>query len=318
MKHFFEICEVILVNDYEYSSYVEKLETASAAWLRDLEEHGASPSTITGYALTAEDFTRFFASEEDEPDVPSYADVFLWAQTFDCRGITLRTQRQYLIRLRAFFNWAVEHGWYATNPVLDRLIPSTSDLPPAGRVALHDWQLQRLYRFSRPHHAKTATYPRNYAIVALLLTTDLCNTELLHLTPADLRWDEGEIFVKCGRGKKFRRMAFSDLAQSAVRLYLASGLRPKDLPNTAPLFGTTSEKGTFGAKKRDCSWSAGSSTWLSALVERHVKAVTGVPDVRCRELRYAAVQAESASLAKARTHQARQNVSLLERMKNRP
>ena len=301
-----------------YATSVERLESASAAWLRDLEEHGASPSTITGYALTAGDFIRFFAAEEDNPSAPSYADVRLWAQTFDRRGLTLRTRQQYLVRLRAFFSWTVEHGWYATNPVLDRLIPTVSDLPPAEYVALHDWQLQRLYTFNRPHRAKAATYPRNYAIVALLLTTDLCNTELLHLTLADLHWDESEIIVKYGRGKKFRCVAFSDLAQSAVRLYLASGLRPKDLPDTAPLFGTTSEKGTFGARKRDFSWSAGSSTWLSALVERHVKAVIFVPGVRCRELRYAAVQAESASLAEARARQARLNVSLLERMKSRP
>lgn len=306
------------MNDYVYSSPVEQLEAASAAWLRALEEHGASPSTITGYALTAEDFTRFFASEEDEPDAPSYADILLWRQSFDARGLTLRTQQQYLIRLRAFFNWACKHGWYENNPVQGRLIPSVSDLPPAEYVVLHDRQLQRLYRFNRPHRAKAATYPRNYAIVALLLTTDLCNTELLHLTPADLHWDESEIIVKYGRGKKLRRVAFSDLAQSAVRLYLASGLRPKDLPNTAPLFGTTSEKGTFGARKRDCTWSAGSSTWLSALVERHVKAVAFVPGVRCRELRYAAVQAESSALSEARACQARLNVSLLERMKSRP
>lgn len=306
------------MNDYEYSSHVEKLEAGSAAWLRDLEEHGASPSTITGYALTAEDFTRFFASEEDEPDAPSYADILLWKQSFDARGLTLRTQQQYLIRLRAFFNWAVEHGWYENNPVQGRLIPSASDLPPTEYVRLQGWQLQQLYTFNRPHRAKTATYPRNYAIVALLLTTDLCNTELLHLTPADLHWDEGEIFVEYGKGNKFRRVDFPDIAQSAVRIYLASGIRPRDLPDTAPLFGTTSEKGTFGVRKRDCAWSAGSSTWLSALVERHVKAVAFVPGVRCRELRYAAVQAESASLAEARARQARLNVSLLERLKSRP
>lgn len=299
-----------------YTTPVERLEAASAAWLRDLKAHGASPNTLKGYSLTAEDFICFFADEEDA-GAPSYAEIFLWRQTFDRRGLTPRTQQQYLIRLRAFFNWAVEHGWYATNPVLDRLIPTVSDLPPAEYVAFHDWQLQRLYRFNRPHRAKAATYPRNYAIVILLLTTDLCNTELLHLTLADLHWDESEIIVKYGRGKKFRRVAFSDLAQSAVRLYLASSIRPRNLPDTAPLFGTTSEKGTFGARKRDFSWSAGSSTWLSALVERHVKAVAFVPDVRCRELRYAAVQAESASLAEARARQARLNVSLLER-KSRP
>lgn len=301
-----------------YATSVERLEAASAAWLRDLEEHGASPSTITGYALTAGDFIRFFAAEEDNPSAPSYADVRLWAQTFDRRGLTLRTQQQYLIRLRIFFNWAVEHGWYATNPVLERLIPTVSTLPPTEHITLQSWQLQRLYAFERPGYARTATYPRNYAIVTLLLTTDLRNAELLDLTLADLHWDEGEIFVKYGRGKKFRRVAFSDLAQSAVRLYLSSGIRPKGLADTEPLFGTTSEKGVFGTQNRTCTWSAGSPAWLSALVERHVLAVAFVRGVRCEELRHAAAQAESASLAEIRARQARRNVRLLEQMESRP
>lgn len=305
------------MNDYEYSSHVEKLEAGSAAWLRDLEERGAAPNTIEGYALTVRDFIEFFADEEDA-GTPSYAEIFLWRQTFDARGLTLRTQQQYLIRLRAFFDWACEHGWYQANPVLKRLIPSVSDLPPAEYVAFHDWQLQRLYTFTRPGYARTVTYPRNYAIVILLLTTDLRNNELLHLTPAALRWSDNQVFVSCGKSGSVRRVAFPELAQSAVRLYLASGLRPRGLPDTAPLFGTTSEKGTFGAQNRSCPWSAGSSTWLSALVERHVKAVAFVPGVRCRELRYAAAQAESAALSEARTRQARLNVSLLERMKSRP
>ena len=306
------------MNNFVYSTPVERLEAASAVWLRDLEEQEASPNTLKGYALTVEDFTRFFASEEDNPSVPSYADVFLWAQTFDGRGLTPRTQQQYLIRLRAFFNWAVEHGWYATNPVLDRLIPTVSDLPPAEYVALHDWQLQRLYTFNRPQNAKATTYPRNYAIVIMLLTTDLRNGELLRLTPADLRWSDNAIFAHGNRAGDVRRVAFSDLAQSAVRLYLSSGIRPKGLADTEPLFGTTNEKGVFGTQNRTCAWSAGSPAWLSALVERHVLAVAFVRGVRCEELRHATAQAESASLAEIRARQARRNVRLLERMKSRP
>ena len=302
-----------------YATPVEQLEAASAAWLHNLEAHGASPNTLKGYSLTAEDFICFFADEEDA-GVPSYAEVLLWAQTFDRRGLTLRTQQQYLIRLRAFFNWAVEHGWYATNPVLDRLIPTVSDLPPAEYVALHDWQLQRLYTFNRPQNAKATTYPRNYAIVIMLLSTDLRNNELLHLTPAALHWSDNQIFVSCGKVGSVRRVAFPELAQSAVRLYLASGLRPKDLPDTAPLFGNTAPKGSFGPRTGDESreWQQGSRQWLSTLVERHVSAVAFVRGVRCEELRHAAAQAESAALSEARTRQARQNVSLLERMKSRP
>ena len=306
------------MDDFKILAPIERLEAATVAWLRDLEERGASPSTITGYAMTAEDFTRFFASEEDNSGAPSYADVRLWAQTFDHRGLTPRTQQQYLIRLRIFFNWAVEHGWYVTNPVLERLIPTISALPPTEHITLQSWQLQRLYAFERPGYARTATYPRNYAIVALLLTTDLRNAELLRLTPADLRWSDNVIIIRDGHAGKVRRVAFSDLAQSAVRIYLASGIRPKGLADTEPLFGTTSEKGVFGTQNRACAWSAGSPAWLSALVERHVLAVAFVPGVRCEELRHAAAQTESASLAEVRARQARRNVRLLEQMENRP
>lgn len=300
-----------------YATPVEQLEAASAAWLHNLEAHGTSPNTLKGYSLTAEDFICFFADEEDA-GVPSYAEVLLWAQTFDRRGLTLRTQQQYLIRLRAFFNWAVEHGWYATNPVLDRLIPSVSDLPPAEYVAFHDWQLQRLYTFNRPQNAKATTYPRNYAIVIMLLTTDLRNNELLHLTPAALHWSDNQIFVSCGKSGSVRRVAFPELAQSAVRLYLASGIRPQDLPDTAPLFGTTSKKGVFGTRERDGAWTVGSAEWLSALVMRHVKAVTGVSGVRCEDLRHIGRGAESLSLEETRARQARRNAYLLVRIKNCP
>lgn len=51
--------------NFAFSSPAENLEAASAAWLRDLEEQGCSPRTITSYALTVRDFIECFATEED-------------------------------------------------------------------------------------------------------------------------------------------------------------------------------------------------------------------------------------------------------------
>lgn len=308
------------MNDYVYSTPVEQLEAASAAWLRDLEAQGRLSRTVEAYASTLADFTSFFGADEDKSDIPSYAEVLLWRGNLESRGCKERTIAQYLRQLRAFFDWACEHGWYQANPVLKRLIPSVSDLPPAEYVALRDWQLLRLYTYERPQNAKAATYPRNYAIAILLLTTDLHNGELLHLTPTDLHWPDNVIAARNGHTGEVRRVAFSDLAQSAVQLYLASGLRPKDLPDTAPLFGNTAPKGSFGPRIGDRSheWQRGSRQWLSTLVEAHVRAVAFVPGVRCEELRHAAAQAESASLAEVRARQARRNALLLEQMKSRP
>lgn len=301
-----------------YATPVERLEAASAAGLRDLEEQGRLSRTVEAYASTLADFTSFFGADEDKSDIPSYAEALLWRGNLESRGCRERTIAQYLRQLRAFFDWACEHGWYQANPVLKRLIPTVSDLPPAEYVALHDWQLQRLYTFNRPQNAKATTYPRNYAIVIMLLTTDLRNNELLHLTPAALHWSDNQIFVSCGKSGSVRRVAFPELAQSAVRLYLASGIRPQDLPDTAPLFGTTSKKGVFGTRERDGAWTVGSAEWLSALVMRHVKAVTGVSGVRCEDLRHIGRGAESLSLEETRARQARRNAYLLVRIKNCP
>ena len=301
-----------------YATPVERLEAATAAWLRDLEEQGRLSRTVEAYASALADFTSFFGADEDKSDIPSYAEVRLWRGNLESRGCRERTIAQYLRQLRAFFDWACEHGWYQANPVLKRLIPTVSGLPPAEYVALHDWQLRRLYTYERPQNAKAATYPRNYAIAILLLTTDLRNNELLHLTPAALRWSDNQIFVSCGKSGSVRRVAFPELAQSAVRLYLSSGIRPQDLPDTAPLFGTTSKKGVFGTRERDGAWTVGSAEWLSALVMRHVKAVTGVSGVRCEDLRHIGRGAESLSLEETRVRQARRNAYLLERIKDRP
>ena len=309
-----------MIMNFAFSSPAENLEAASAAWLRDLEAQGRLSRTVEAYASTLADFTSFFGADEDKSDIPSYAEVLLWRGNLESRGCKERTIAQYLRQLRAFYDWACEHGWYQANPVLKRLIPSVSDLPPAEYVALHDWQLQRLYTFNRPQNAKATTYPRNYAIVIMLLTTDLRNGELLHLTPADLHWSDNVIAARDGHTGEVRRVAFSDLAQSAVRIYLASGIRPQDLPDTAPLFGNTAPKGSFGPRASDESreWQHGSRQWLSALVESHVKAVAFTPSVRCEELRHAAAHAESLSLSEARARQARRNVRLLEQMESRP
>ena len=267
-----------------------KLCAATDSYLKNCSATGASPRTLRNYACVLTDFMNFFIESKENYADPSYATILLWRDSLSERGCTNNTIRQYLIRLHTFFDFACDPtcgGWYATNPVSKRLYPNMKkeDARPYDTL-LTDQQVMKLWRNDRPGYARTATYPRNYAIVILLLTTELRNAELLALTPADLRWDDSEIFVEYGKGSKFRRVEFPAIAQSAVRIYLASGIRPKGLADTEPLFGTTSEKGVFGTQNRACTWSVGSAAWLSSLVERHVRAVTGVPNIRTHDLRH--------------------------------
>lgn len=265
------------------------LMAASDAYLKNVAATSPSPKTVATYASTLTDFMNFFISGDENYKGPTYTTIAAWRDSLVERGLTPSTVRQYLVRLHTFFDFASDPacgGWYENNPVSRRFFPQTAreSSRPYDPI-LTDRQVMLLWRYDKAPGCRRDTWPRNYAIVILLLTTELRNAELLSLTPADLDWESGELTVERGKGNKFRRVEFPEIAQSAVRLYLASGLRPKDVSDTAPLFGTTSPK-EFGARVRNGEWVRGSSQWLSGIVLRHVKAVTGVDNVRSHDLRH--------------------------------
>lgn len=271
------------------SASERKLCQASHAYLKNLAATSQSPRTLCAYTSTLESFMNFYISGAENYKDPTYTTVAAWRDSLVERGLTPNTVRQYLTRLRVFFDFACDPscgGWYPTNPVSRRFFPQTSqaDRRPYDAI-LTDRQVMRLWRCDRPSGCRRDRWPRNYAIIILLLTTELRNAELLSLSPADLDWESGELIVERGKGNKFRRVEFPEIAQSAVRIYLASGIRPRDVPDTAPLFGTTSAK-EFGVFQQDGVWRRGSPQWLSSLVARHVKAVTGVDNVRTHDLRH--------------------------------
>lgn len=277
------------MNDYVYLAPIKKLETAVDLFLRNIKG-SRSLHTFTAYKTTLSDFVRFFSecSEYNGSD-PGFVAVMAWRDGLRERGLSPSSLRHYLTLLHSFFDFACDPacgGWYENNPVIKRLKPAEESSPRRQReCSLTAWQVIRLWRYDKAPGCHRETWPRNYAIVILLLTVGLQNAELRALTPADLDWEDEMLNVTQGRANGFRRIDFPPIAQSAVRLYLASGLRPKDLPDTAPLFGTTSPK-EFGARVRDREWVQGSAQWLNDIVLRHVKAVTGVDGITTEDLRH--------------------------------
>lgn len=277
------------MDNYQSLEPIKKLEAAADLFLRNVQGT-RSLHTFTAYRATLSDFVRFFSeSPEFSGRDPGFVAVMAWRDGLRERGLSPNTMRQCLTRLHSFFDFACDPdcgGWYPTNPVTKRLKPLGESIPRRQReCSLTAWQVIRLWRYDKAPGCHRETWPRNYAIVILLLTVGLQNTELRALTPADLDWEDEMLNVTQGRANGFRRIDFPPIAQSAVRLYLASGLRPKDVPDTAPLFGTTSPK-EFGARVRDGEWVQGSAQWLNGIVRRHVKAVTGVDGITTEDLRH--------------------------------
>lgn len=278
------------------SSAMKKYDRATTAYLNNMEATGASACTIRNYATRLELFRQHWEERCQEShhlaQDPALSDFVSWRNELLATGKKPSTVRQYMQELKIFFGWASdpsmgESRFYKENPVSSRIIPNTrkADVRPYDEILTND-QIVKLWRNNPPsNHRGTPRWERNYAVVILLLTTELRNAELLDLRLCDLDFENSEITVESGKGNKFRVVDFPEIAQTAVKLYLQSGYRPQDASPQDVLFGTNGEP-KERAGGRSVPWRRGSSQWLSSLVSRHIYNVTGVQDVRTHDLRH--------------------------------
>lgn len=270
----------------------EKYEKACNEYLRNAKAVGNSETTLKNYQRRLYMFGEFWKSRylPAEPiNDPSIEDVKAWRDSLLDSGVKATSCKQYLNELRYFFAAMSdpeleEERLYLKNPVTKRIIPKTSreDARPYD-ILLTEEQVIKLWQNNKSAmKRRNDMWVRNYAIVVLLLTSEIRNGELLALTPADLDWENSEITVEKGKGNKFRIVDFSEIAQSAIALYLMSGIRPEYAKDTDPLFGTSADENGRNTKE----WHKGTTQWLSQLVERHVRNVTGVSGIRTHDLRH--------------------------------
>ena len=139
-------------------------------------------------------------------------------------------------------------------------------------------QVVELLNSYKPDRCHNDTWPRNKAILTVFLTSSCRNKELTGIRPCDLDYANGRVFLVDTKGGEERYAAFPKTAQKAVEAYMQSGYRPTTLRDTDPLFVTVDEDG---------NWKPFDRVVMSALVERLVKKITGMPDIRSHALRHA-------------------------------
>lgn len=271
----------------------EKFREAMIAYENNLRATERAETTIENEERIFKYFSGFMIDNDRwDRREESFIDIQAWRDQLRRDGKKPSTIKQYLTVLSALYNFASseelgENRWYDRNPVAKLLMPDTRKLEkrPYDQI-LTDEQVLLLWRNNPPKGFKRPDmWPRNYAIVVLLLTTEIRNRELLALTPNDLDWEGSELIVEHGKGDKYRTVDFPLIAQSAMRIYLNSGIRPESAGDNAPIFGTEAEL-EFKGRNRGESWHAGTRQWLSNVVCRHVKAVTGVDNIRSHDLRH--------------------------------
>lgn len=272
---------------------VEKFQAATEFYIQSLRDKGRSEKTLANYKIRLDLFKTWWTENTAADADPCFSTFQAWAEHLRQNGKSPSTIRQYLVEMRCFYAFITdetleEKQFYARNPVSKRLFPDVrKDTARPYETFLTDEQAALLWENRKCGRQAGANWFRNYAITVLLLSTMIRNAELLDLTPADLDFENGELTVERGKGNKYRVIDFPPIAQTAVKLYLNSGVRPEECEDTDPLFGTQSAH-TFGGNPNTKAenWHRGTAQWLSDLVERHVLAVTGVSGISSHDLRH--------------------------------
>lgn len=253
------------------NKYVEKFRAAVREYLTEAACTGKSEKTIGNYERRLRYFADFWESTEPDAD-PGRDDVRAWRDHLLASGMKPSTVKQYMIELNTFYSFAVEDEIYEFSPVVKRLMPKIKEQGKQYEKILDAESLAKLWENTGKGHF----WARNYAIITMLLDGKVRNAELLDMRLKDIDFKYNEVTIPKGKGNKSRVVSLSDISVSAVKLYLSSGLRPSSCSDNDILFGTMA--GGY--------WHRGTSAWLSALVERHVRAVTGLKGFRTHSLRH--------------------------------
>lgn len=281
-----------------YSPQAKTMEDAIASYMENVIAIGRSPHTIEQSARVLNNFYDFYVAtnidgmKKDKWNFhdPTFTTIQAYRDHLRDTGLANSSISQYLKKLNAFFEYASDPSiaFFEANPVSKRLRPDMSredkrpyDLPLTNEQISLLWSAEKPARYGIP----VRNWEKSYAIVILLITSKIRNAELLALTPKDLDWEIGEVIVEHGKGNKYRAAPFTEIAQQAIKMYLASGLRPATATDDDPLFGTMRDN-EFSTGANTHGFHKGSRQWLSKIVEHHVYLVTGVHNVRSHDLRH--------------------------------
>ena len=249
--------------------------TTTAAYLNYCRASGMTADSVSNNERSL----RYFAEAVNLPEEITVAQIDEYKSLLHLRGLKQSSVRAYLQPLSQFFSWATERKYCAENPCTASAVKTKVPPPAPYAHLLTREEMSALLSPVCPKGCTRKLFNRNHAIVTVLLTSGLRNSELRDLRVSDLLPEENRLIVRCGKGGKTRTAPYPPAAQEAVASWMLDPLRPSTLPSEAFLFG----KGTDTA-----NWTQFSRTELSTMVERFTKTVLGKDSgIRTHALRHA-------------------------------
>lgn len=232
-------------------------------------------ATIEGYSRTIDMFLDFLGEQE-----LTTATIMAW-RTEISEKVSITSLSLYCQHIKYFCEFIHAMDKDFDMPDFSIICPDKRKVAKAKRKpyqhVLSCEQVVELLNAYRPKRCHEDIWPRDKAILTMYLTGSMRNSELRYIRPCDLDYTNNRVFLMNTKGGEERYAAFSKAAQKAVDEYLASGYRPTTESDKDPLFGVV----------RDGEWGMFDRVSMSTMIERKVKKITGMEDVRSHALRHA-------------------------------
>ena len=261
---------------------LQSVERAQKAYLSSCKANGLSEGTVANYERITQKYMGFI--KENGYEDASIASVNDWKISLSEAGVKITTMNLYMGILKSFFDWAVQMRMIDESPVIPVIMPSkkavNTERKKAYKHVLDEEDFAVILHGAKPKGVSDINWKRNKAILVMLMTTALRNSELRDLRMRDLDFEEGTVKVEKGKGNKERLAAFPKITQEVVKEYLRSGYRPNNLGEDDFVFGTNED-----------GWKQFDRFTLSQLVERNIKLCTGKEGYRSHSLRHYAATA---------------------------
>lgn len=233
-------------------------------------------ATIEGYSRTIDMFLDFLG------DQPVTTPTIMAWRTKLSEKVNVCSLNLYLSHVKYFCRFIKAMDKDFEMPDFSIIMPDKRKVAKAKRKPYEHVmtceQVIELLNAYRPKRCHEDIWPRDKAILTCFLTFSCRNTELCHVTPADLDYTNARVRITHAKGGEERYAAFPATAQKAVREYLDSGYRPSTLTDNDPL---------FGVRKEDGSWVPFERKGMSVMVERKVRKIIEESGFRSHSLRHA-------------------------------
>jgi site-specific recombinase XerD len=183
-------------------------------WSSILKQLGKSKNTRTAYRRALEHFAAWFEMTYNsafDPRLITHGHLNHWKRYQQVmEGAAPPTIIQRVAAIKLFFNWAVETGLCNHNPTYSQQEIITDQ----GHLATAN-ELRRLLQAAEEQ-------PRNFAMLALLIGTDIPISHLLSLTTGNVELSEssGTIWLTRGKAKRLWSIPLLADVRQTLRLYL--------------------------------------------------------------------------------------------------